>query len=217
MPSGLSGRIQAGQPIEILSWNLQVLDLARLELRICAKLKGQFPLHLWGKMLASLGHYYNEAVLAPERNAVSETLMPLLLGNVAGWRYPNIWVRTDDLALKGHRPQDFGWLTTESTKGELAQFAEHESINGLMDWADSTAVLQMGMWIRNEKLQMTHPEGAHDDDLVARMICAYVSHRVRPMTDLFREPEPFRMKMRTMADRAREASEALEGEVDGEG
>jgi len=154
--------------------------------KVCAKMKGRYPQVHWAKMLAALGHHYNTCPLAPERNATTaNVLMPILLGLADTWSYPNIWIRSDDVALKGYRPQDFGFLTTDTTKGEIISFCQSQNLNGAFDWADADTVDQMVAYIKDEKNKFTAPPGAHDDDLMARMITAYVAHRLRPMTDLY--------------------------------
>lgn len=173
--------------------------------QITAKLRGRYPLPLWGRLLAALGHHYNAACLAPERNAqAAEALMPLLLGLVTAWRYPNVWIRSDDISLKGHRPQDYGWYTGPASKGELIQFAQTATLEGRFDWADADTVDQMAAYIRNEKGELTAPEGAYDDDLMARMITGYVAHVQRPRTALFVEKKPVQYRFRTVAERMKE-------------
>jgi len=173
--------------------------------RVVAKLKGRFPLPLWGRLLSSLGYHYGSAVLAPERNAqAADALMPLLLGLVAHWRYPNVWVRTDDISLKGHRPQDYGWYTGPASKGELIQYAQTATLEGSFDWADETTVDQMASYIRDDQGKLTAPEGAFDDDLMARMITAYVAHVQRPRTDLYVEPVRPVYESRTLGERLRD-------------
>lgn len=157
--------------------------------RKVAKIKGRYPLNVWGWKLAALGHKYNLAALAPERNAkAADGLMPLLQGNVADWRYPNIWIRTDDVSLKGHRPQDYGWLTNNHTKGEFIAFSQHATTEESYDWCDEAAVNQMATIITHEDLSIGAPVGMNDDDWMASMITSYVSHKVRPHTNLYVEP-----------------------------
>lgn len=170
--------------------------------KVVAKIKGRFPQTLWGKLLASLGYHYNTCPIAPERNAVTANmLMPLLLGRVDSWQYPNVWIRIDDVSLKGFRPQDYGFLTTESTKGEILAFAMSQNLIGAFDWADEDTVKQMVAYIRDEHGKLTAPPGAHDDDLMGRMITAYVAHRLRGVTDLYHEPVKRTYKFPDAAER----------------
>lgn len=173
--------------------------------RLCAKLKGRFPLAYWGRLLAALGYYYNTAPLAPERNGkAADVLLPLLLGNIADWRYPHVWVRSDDVSLKGHRPQDYGWQTGDASKGALIAFAMSATLQGRFDWADATTVDQMAAYIKDENLKLTAPEGAFDDDLMGRMITGYVAHVQRPRTDLYVEPVAPVYESRTLGQRLRD-------------
>lgn len=172
---------------------------------VCARMRGRFDLALWGKFLAALGFHYAGAVLAPERNSVAATaLFPLLLGNVAPWRYPNVWVRSKQDTIKP-RIQDYGWYTDANTKGDIIAFAKHGTLEGTFDWADELAVDEMQSWVHDEKTgNPTAPTGAFDDALMARMITAYVSHQQRFVTDLYVEPKPFVLQMRTPQQRVQE-------------
>ena len=166
--------------------------------------------------LASLGDWYNMATLAPERNGTesAEILMPILLGNVGDWRYPNIWVRSDDVSLKGHRIQDYGWYTDAGSKADLVGYAKMASVEGSLDWADERAVAEMRAWIHDDRGRMTTPVGMHDDMLMARMITAYVAHRLRPVADLYREPEKMVFKFTSLQDRMRARFADEKEEVD---
>lgn len=171
--------------------------------KVCARLRGRYDLRAWAMYLASLGKWYNWATLAPERNGTESAniLMPILLGNAALWRYPNIWVRTDDIGLKGHRLEDYGWYTDTGSKADLVAYAKMASLDGSMDWADDGAVAEMRAWIHDDKGRMTSPEGMHDDCLMARMITAYVAHRLRPTAELYQEPEKSVFRFTSMRDR----------------
>ena len=170
---------------------------------VCAAMRGRYDLRAWAMMLAALGKWYNWATLAPERNGTesAEVLLPILLGNVAAWRYPSVWVRTDDLSIRGHRIQDYGWYTDTGSKADLVAFAKMATIDGALDWADGRAVSEMRSWIHDDKGRMTSPEGMHDDCLMARMITAYVAHKVRPSTALYVEPTRKVYRFQTLADR----------------
>ena len=68
-------------------------------------------------------------------------------------------------------------------------YASMQTLEGHFDWCDSRAVREMQAYITDENLKWTAPPGDHDDCLMARMITAYVAHRIRPGTDLWHEPE----------------------------
>ena len=173
--------------------------------RVCARMRGRYDPAWWAKYLAAVGYHYGTCSLAPERNAdAANSVMPLLLGNAADWRYPNVWVRTDDVSLRGHRPQDYGWLTNEHTKGEIIAFAKVASMDGTFDWADSQAVDEMEAYIRDDRNKMTAPKGNYDDCLMARMITAYVAHRQRLRGNLWEAPEAVKPIMVSPAERLAE-------------
>lgn len=176
--------------------------------KLCAKVKGQMSLYEWGMLLASLGFYYNIACLAPERNAqaaaAADGLMPMLLGNTGDWRYPNLYVRTDDLGFRGHRPKDYGWWTDHRTKGELIQYSLAQTVNEKFDWCDAEAVGQMATIVRHEDNTVAAPKGSHDDCWMARLITGYVAHRQRTRTVLWEdEKEKPKIKWPSLKDRLR--------------
>lgn len=154
---------------------------------ICARIHARMPMGDWARVMASLGHYYNIASLAPERNseAAKGVMLPLLGMAGNSWRYPNLWVRTKTKAFGGLQAVDYGWLTDKHSKPELIM-KTHERMLGRMDWADKRAVEQMQSYIRNEKNELTAPAGQHDDDLMARMITAEVASDV--LADLATNP-----------------------------
>jgi len=157
--------------------------------KVVASMWGHWDMGRWAALLASLGHRYNRAVLAPERNAQAGTgVVYVLMGRMGGWSYPNLWVRSSDLKLKGYRPEDYGWLTDAHSKDQLRLVSQELTTEGTMDWADKALVQEMSAFIRDDKGKMTCPPGGHDDRLMARMITATVAHRVRGMTDLYRDP-----------------------------
>jgi len=161
--------------------------------RVVAWIRTQCAMHEWAWKLAALGHFYETAVLAPERNAqagaAADGVIATLLGTVANWRYPNLWIRSSDTKLRGYRPEDYGWQTDHQTKGQMIAFAEHQTLLEAFDWADPVAVDQMATIIRRADNSIGAPEGMHDDAWMSRLITAMVAHRERPKTDLYVEPE----------------------------
>ena len=182
--------------------------------RLCAKVRGHYPLNLWGWKIAATGHKYNTCPVAPEVSGQEAGsaggVMGVLLGNVGAWRYPRIYVRTDDQSLKGHRPQDYGWDTNHWTKGQLIADSQQRTLEGCYDWCDGGAVDQMATVIKPEDGNPRSPEGMHDDDWMSRMITAYVSKRERGRTELWREPEPVVYHFTDMSERVKAMAAADE-------
>lgn len=172
---------------------------------LCAKVKGHYPLNIWAHKIAAVGFKYNTCPVAPERNGqeslAAESVMPVLLGNVEDWRYPNIWIRTDDVKLRGHKPEDYGWWTDTHSKGQAIAFSESQTLSHDFDWCDSGAVDQMGTIIRREDNTIGSPEGLNDDDWMARIITGYVAHKQRARTSLYVEPTATVYRFRTLDER----------------
>lgn len=175
--------------------------------RICAVIRGRWDMGYWASLMAATGYYYNNAVLAPERNSLAG---PGVVGTLLGktqtvWRYPNVWIRSDDIKLRGYRLEDYGFLTTAHTKPAIVALAQQLTAKGEMDWADSDTVDEMAAFIKDDKqLKMTAPVGGHDDLLMGRMITEYVAARLRLTTELYVEPKPATYRFRTIQERLAE-------------
>jgi len=173
--------------------------------RIVCKVKGHYPINVWGHKLATVGHRYNDCPVAPELNgqdaAAGQAVLPVLLGNVESWSYPNIWIRTDPDKLRGDRAIDYGWWSDPHSKSHAIAVSMSLTESGSYDWCDSGAVDQMGTIIRHEDNRLAAPEGSYDDDWMARIITGAVAHRERATTQLFVEPEPARFTFRTPSER----------------
>jgi len=173
--------------------------------KVVAWCKGQYTMPEWAWKIAAVGLLYNEAVVAPERNAQAgaavDGVINTLLGHVYGWSYPNIWVRSNDAKLRGYRPEDYGWYTDNASKGQLIAFSQGQTDIKAFDWADEEAAAQMATIIRKEDNSIGAPEGAHDDGWMSRLITAYVAQRVRPQTPLYVDPKPRGPVMTSLQDR----------------
>jgi len=152
-----------------------------------ACIHGRWDMPRWAAILASLGYYYNTAWLAPERNAQAAQGVVAVLRGLAGnnWSYPKIWVRSNQVELKGHKSKDYGWLTDAHTKPEMVAVTKELTEQERLDWRDPRAVSQMASFIRDKHGKMTAPDGAHDDALMSRMITANVAHRLRSSVELY--------------------------------
>lgn len=156
-----------------------------------AKVKGQYDLAVWGRMLFALGMWYNKATLAPERNSKAATdLMPFLRGVYnSDWSYPNIYIRRDEVKLHApFRAEDYGWYTDKPSKSKLILHAKISTLEGHYDWADQETVTQMQAYLMMPDGSMSAPDGMHDDDLMASMITTYVAHEMRLHTELYQAP-----------------------------
>lgn len=181
--------------------------------RIVARLHYRWDMGIYAGILAALGWHYRTcadggtnlipAILAPERNSQAASgVLAVLLGLVGNsWRYPSLWIRDSDLKLRGYKAEDYGFLTNEHTKAQIIAMAKVETLAGGYDWTDKMCVDEMTAYIRDDNGKLTAPVGAHDDCLMARMITAYVSHRVRARADLYVEKQEIAFTFDTMEDR----------------
>ncbi len=146
--------------------------------RICAKIRGRMDMYDWAVQLAALGYQYNEALLAPERNAqAAKGVIDVLLGIVSDWKYPHLWVRLDLKAYGAIQPKDYGWYTDEHSKPRLVIDVKARMLSPFgMDWADKLVVEQMEAYRTHPSTgKWEAPDGQHDDDLMARMITSRAS------------------------------------------
>jgi len=181
--------------------------------KICARWWGRVDMFAWSRILASLGHYYNTAALAPENNTeAGKGVMWPLLGLVGDYRYPNLWVQFKKRPYGALRPVDYGWHTDAHTKPDMV-ISTHEAIfaHHGMDWADKDLVDEMASFITDKNAKMTAPKGQNDDRLMARMITGKVAESVR--VELASRPlEPFYGELTDFQHRIIEQSEKLDEE-----
>lgn len=160
--------------------------------RVVAKMRGRYQMVDWAWKIAAMGYKYNECVVAPECNAKASTdaagVFATLRGTVTNWAYENIWVRSDNVKLKGYRPEDFGWHTSHTSKGQLITFSQEETNMKGFDWCDDQCVDEMATIIHHADMSIGAPKGSKDDCWMARLITAMVAHRVRPSTSLYTIP-----------------------------
>ena len=92
------------------------------------------------------------------------------------------------------------------TEGPPAHFSMTGTMDGSFDWADSECVDQAETIIRHDDNSLGAPDGAHDDLWMARLITAYVAHRLRGSVDLYQEPKPRidTFKLRSIEERLTE-------------
>jgi len=178
--------------------------------KLCAKVRGHWPMPVWARIIAAVGHKYNKCPVAPERNAqagsAADGVLPALLGNTDTWRYPNVWVRTHEATIRP-RVEDYGWYTDHVTKATAISFSQQQTLHDAFDWCDEQTIDQMGTIIRHEDGGFGSPEGSHDDDWMARLITASVAHHQRGVTELYSEPVPMGVPWRTQDERMRDLAE----------
>lgn len=176
--------------------------------KLCARYKGQCSMVMQAWRMAALAYWYNEAVLAPERNGKAardaEGVMNALLGGVFSWRYDNVWVRAPVTKFRQFRPVDYGWWTDHNTKGDLISHSMGATLDHEFDWADDEAVSQMRTIITHENGNRAALTGGYDDCWFARILTAEVARRERLTTELYVEPVMPIFRQPTLGDRLQE-------------
>ena len=190
--------------------------------RCVARLMGRFALHDWGRLIAAVGHRYNDALVAPESNTIEgqggEAVLAILLGQVESWRYPNVYV---DMAGRDVKPTigDYGFRTDMHSKPRMIALSLRGTAEGSWHWGDPMAAQQAGTIIRHDDGSVGSPVGSHDDAWMSRLITGAVAHQVRPYTDLALSDPVVYQPVRTMEQRFREMAgeeEVADGSQDEE-
>ncbi|MBE3038737.1 MAG: hypothetical protein IMZ62_07985 [Chloroflexi bacterium] len=173
---GIGADVQWGERSKTLDFDCAFAESANTR-KVAAELYGRWNMGQYALQLAGLGHYYNQAVLAPERQGMAaEGVIRPLLGQAANnWSYPNLYYR-DTLKRMGIRKyEDYGWSTTPHTKPELIALTHQLLSFSEMDWADSAAVDELASIIKQENQTIGAPVGQHDDKWMSRMITEKVT------------------------------------------
>lgn len=145
--------------------------------RTGAVLRGRWDFGDYARQLAALGHYYSDAMLAPERNSRGEAVVNILKGRMGNdWSYPRIYRRrVSETSVARKAGSEWGWLTNEHTKAQLIAYAKELLDSEAADVADATILAEMQTYIRDESGRCNAVEGQHDDALMAWMIASFVS------------------------------------------
>lgn len=133
---------------------------------------------LFARQLYCLGIYYNTALIGPETNFSTYTVLEL-----ERLRYPRLYVRETEDSYT-HRPkQAFGFRTDNKTRpaaiaGLVAFVRDHPEL-----FHDRATLEEMLTFVRNEAGRPEAENGAHDDCILALAI----AHRIRGQQRTTRE------------------------------
>ena len=137
-----------------------------------AKWKGHTDTDLFAKMLFSLGHYYNTALIAIETNFDLHPVKEL-----ERLKYPKqFWRETID-RFSRRKQKKHGWSTSSASRGPM--------IGNLVALVRETPELisdigtleEMLTFVRDEQGRPAAQEGKHDDDVMALAIAHAVRHQ----------------------------------------
>jgi len=127
-----------------------------------------------------LGRYYNNALIAVEKNNHGLTVIKRLLHD---FEYPNLYKRTiqPDRSRPSQRNFDYGILTRggqQAGSKALVVDALRAVVRRVAPIHDSRFYKEGLTWVLDEKGRPTTNEGANDDLLMAAAIAYYVTHEV---------------------------------------
>jgi len=145
----------------------QVLD--NITGKQVATLRHQYDEDTYAKQMYCLGHYYNEALLAPE---VNFSTYPVKLLSMMGYR--KLFVREVEDDFDGKIRHAFGFRTDRLTRPVIISELIRVLRENMHLINDEDTLLEMLTFVRNEKLRPEAEEGAHDDCVMALAIAFYV-------------------------------------------
>ncbi|MDD5407038.1 MAG: hypothetical protein PHE73_08890 [Sulfurovaceae bacterium] len=120
----------------------------------------------FGRQLETLGRYYNNALIAVERNAVG--LTPLIV--LRDLSYPNLYYRELYGLIADKRTPELGWVTDRHTKELIINDATHLLREKRLTLYDEDTVAEMMSFVRDSNGHASASSGAHDDYVMAYLI-----------------------------------------------
>lgn len=139
----------------------------------------------FASVLAALGAYYNNALVAPERNGHG------LLTAVRLWKdlqYPNVFIDVTEGQIADRDTLNVGFLTNVKTKPLIIDRLRAEVRDKGIKILDAETLKEMKTFIVTESGAMEAEEGKHDDYVMALAIANHVHVRrfkPIPVTDEF--------------------------------
>lgn len=156
-----------------------VLDRAG---RQCAALQGRWSLDTHASKLASLGHRYNKATIAVERNNHGHGVL-LALRQIE--RYPRIF-KHKDYNIKMAKEGKDGWHTGGGTRTMMLNALKDALHDGSMEVNDSTFLSECTTFVKDDTGKYKAGGSSYDDLVIAWAIAWQV---------LYQNPHPARILM----------------------
>lgn len=147
----------------------QVLDGERRQVAVW---RGLVHPDYFADVLFHLGHYYNEAVIAPENNAHG-LLTAIRLGRDLA--YPYVWTDVQEGKLNDQETITIGFRTTAKTKPLIIDRLRASLREGNMELYDKTTLREMLSFVVTESGKMEAETGCHDDCVMALAIANHIN------------------------------------------
>ena len=140
--------------------------LDRTAFKVVATFHGHLEASLFAEELVKAGKYYNQALIAPEKNgpgiAVLQRLRDLY--------YPTIYIRQVIDSVTKTQSTDFGWLTTSKTRPLMLSELQTAIKQRTLWIQDKETVKELMSFARNDKGKPEALLGAFDDRVIALAI-----------------------------------------------
>lgn len=127
---------------------------------------GKIDPDVLGRQVELLGRYYNNALIAVERNSVG--LTPLIV--LRDLYYPNLYYRETYGQLADRRTPELGWVTDMNTKDLIINEATQLIRDKRLAIRDSETIGEMMSFVRDARGRASASSGAHDDRVMAFLI-----------------------------------------------
>lgn len=146
----------------------QILDS---QLRQVAVWRGIVHPDYFARVLASLGYYYNSAMIAPERN--NHGLVTCV--KLRDLDYPYLYTDTVEGTLEPNKDTiSLGFFTSERTKPLIIDTLRSYDRSKDIEISDATTLREMLTFVVTESGKMQAEEGEHDDCVISLAIAAYI-------------------------------------------
>lgn len=127
---------------------------------------GRLDPDLFGRQIDLLGRYYNEALVAVERNSMGLTTLTAL----RDLNYPNLYYREKFGLISEKTTSELGWLTDEISKDILVNDATQLFREKRIMLYDEGTIGEMMSFIRDNHGRARAASGTHDDKVMSLLI-----------------------------------------------
>lgn len=162
---------------------VQVLNRRTLE-QVAVYRNKENPIN-FGKHMQLIGAYYNEALLAPEREGPGYATV----GCIVADGYSNVYQGMNAVSAKGHPVDALGWSTNVKTKSMAITHLLKEITDPLVEIDgtryglvihDQLTMLEMRDYVTNEQGQYENSDGSEYDDGVMALAIAVCVNNLEP-------------------------------------
>jgi hypothetical protein len=130
----------------------------------------------FGRQVESLGRYYNDALIAVERNAVG--LTPLII--LRDLNYPNLYYREIYGQISEKRTPELGWTTDRHTKELIINEGTQLLREHRVTIYDEDTIDEMMSFVRQANGSASAASGAHDDRVMSYLIALKMLTQAMP-------------------------------------